>query len=395
MAWSESLTLVIHWSRFGPYHLARLQATSAQLRAYRVRVIGLETASRDEVYAWREERVSTDFERYTAFPGRSFERIPVHRMWWGLRRLLGVTNPDVIAISGYSSRDAQVLLGWCKLHRRPAILMSVSKVDDVLRVKWKELAKKLIVRRFSAALCAGTRHRAYLEQLGMARERIVTGYGAVDNDYFGQRADQVRQQPAAFRHLPSLEISTPFFLASSRFIQRKNLHGLLIAYQRYREQSQVCGLSPWRLVVLGDGEERGNLERLIVERDIEEVTFPGFRQIDELPAYYGLARAFIHPALQEQWGLVVNEAMASGLPVLVSERCGCATDLVRDGDTGFKFDPENVEAMASLMVACTCGEVDLVSLGQAARVHISQWGLERFAQAMYEALVIAADSRGA
>ena len=77
---------------------------------------------------------------------------------------------------------------------------------------------------------------------------------------------------------------------------------------------------------------------------------PGFKQYDELPIYYGLAGAFIHASTTEQWGLVVNEAMAAGLPVIVSERCGCAPDLVENGRNGFTFDPYDVDALTHLML---------------------------------------------
>jgi glycosyltransferase involved in cell wall biosynthesis len=99
-----------------------------------------------------------------------------------------------------------------------------------------------------------------------------------------------------------------------------------------------------------------------------------------LPAYYGLANAFIHASTTEQWGLVVNEAMASGLPVLVSNRCGCATDLVQEGVNGFTFDPHNVEQLAQLMLKISaCQDVRMSAFGDASRTIISKWGPERFA----------------
>src|SRR5206468_501416 len=100
-------------------------------------------------------------------------------------------------------------------------------------------------------------------------------------------------------------------------------------YARYR---MAAGPGAWSLVVLGDGVLRGDLEQLRTELNLgDHVLFPGFKQYDELPAYYGLATAFIHASMVEPWGLVVNEAMAAGLPVLVSARCGCAWDLVEEG----------------------------------------------------------------
>jgi glycosyltransferase involved in cell wall biosynthesis len=223
----------------------------------------------------------------------------------------------------------------------------------------------------------------------MASERILLGYDVVDNEYFGKSVEQVRTNRSAFRHLPGLGSEVPFFLASSRFIRRKNLHRLVLAYHLYRKRSSAEGVVPWRLVILGDGEERENLEHLVAKENIAGTTLAGFRQIEDLPAYYGLASTFIHPALQEQWGLVVNEAMASGLPVLVSERCGCVPELIREGENGFAFDPEDAEALAELMLRYASGEVDLSALGEAARCHMRQWGPDRFAQGMCDAVTLA------
>ena len=117
--------------------------------------------------------------------------------------------------------------------------------------------------------------------------------------------------------------------------------------------SELCPppSAPWSLVLLGDGPLKSDLCRLISDLRLDAcVHLPGFKQYHELPVYYGLASAFVHASTTEQWGLVVNEAMASGLPVLVSNRCGCAQDLVKEGVNGFTFDPCNVEQLAQLML---------------------------------------------
>jgi glycosyltransferase involved in cell wall biosynthesis len=169
--------------------------------------------------------------------------------------------------------------------------------------------------------------------------------------------------------------SGPYFLASNRFVERKNLKGLIRAYARYVESFQG-GKKVWPLVLLGDGELRGELEALSGELGLITagglshggaehaegahlklktpstgglVVFAGFRQIEELPAFYAGAGAFVHPAFEEPWGLVINEAMASGLPVLSSRNVGAAEELVVDGKTGYLFDPRNIEEMANAM----------------------------------------------
>lgn len=381
------VTLAIHWPRFGPYHIARLEAVQ-KLEQESMRVVGLEIASSDALYGWREETAPTRFERYVVFPECSYDDIPWAKMWQRAYVVLNVLDPDVLAINGYSSADAWVLLAWCRMRGRPAILMSESWAEDAQRDVVTQSIKRLVVGQFAAGLCGGARHRAYLEQLGMDPEQIFAGYDAVDNHYFESEADRTRREPDLVRHLPGLEEPGPFFLASSRFIPRKNLDLLLQAYQLYRLLvTRQSGTTPlWRLVILGDGEMRCRLEAWVRDKGVEGVTFPGFRQIDELPAYYGLAGAFIHPALREQWGLVVNEAMAAGLPVLVSERCGCAPDLVRPGQNGFTFDPEDARTLSELMFCIASGEIDLVKMGKTSRSLISQWGPENFAQGMVDSV---------
>ena len=385
------IILAMHWPRFGPYHLARLNAAFQELKPAGIEVVGLETANQDKTYAWRQESGPTIFERHVAFPGRTYEQISPLLIWKGMMSVLDRIDPQAIAICGYSTHDAWSALAWCKLHRRAAILMTDTKWDDAPRTVWKEGLKRRVVRQFATALCGGSLHRKYLEQLGMKPERIFEGCAAVDNDYFWQGAERARQNPDAYRSLPGLESPEPFFLASARFIKCKNLDGLLRAYVRYRRRSANTGksLTPWRLVILGDGVERDALEHLVYSESIQGVSFAGFRQIEELPIYYGLASVFIHPAYKDTWGLVVNEAMAAGLPVLVSNRCGCAPDLVSDGNNGFTFSPEDVTALADLMMKVSSGQVNLQAMSLAARNRIGERGPKRFAQGLYGALQVA------
>ncbi len=159
------------------------------------------------------------------------------------------------------------------------------------------------------------------------------------------------------------------------------------AYALYRKRA---GDQAWSLVILGDGELRPQLEEERGRLGLNQwVLMPGFKQYEELPAWYGLASGFVHASTVEQWGLVVNEAMATGLPVLVSKRCGCARDLVREGVNGFTFDPFDVEELSRRMYDLAHGDVDRASMGRASREIIAHWGPERFAQGLEAAVEIA------
>lgn len=317
-----------------------------------------------------------------------------------LSAALSAIDPDFVAVPGWSGREAIAAMQWCVAHRRPAILLSESTGWDEARSGWKEWVKKRVIALCSSALAGGTAHADYLADLGMPRDRIFLGYDAIDNDYFAKGAATARTQRAQLSSIFQLP-SSPFFLASARFIEKKNLPRLLQAYGRYREIHQKSEVrsqeseskntnssKAWDLVLLGDGPLRSDLCSLISDLRLQHsVLLPGFKQYTDLPAYYGLASAFIHASTTEQWGLVVNEAMASDLPILVSNRCGCAKDLVRESGNGFTFDPENVEQLAQLMLRLAASPSPrLADMGDASRQIISNWGPDRFATGLKQAV---------
>jgi glycosyltransferase involved in cell wall biosynthesis len=137
----------------------------------------------------------------------------------------------------------------------------------------------------------------------------------------------------------------------------------------------------WSLVILGDGVPRMRLESLCLRLGVKDaVVMPGFRDYDELPVFYGLAGAFIHASTTEQWGLVVNEALASRLPVIVSNRCGCAPELVEAGRNGFTFNPYETEELVGLMLQVASMTTDeRASMGHVSGEIISRWTPDTFA----------------
>jgi glycosyltransferase involved in cell wall biosynthesis len=266
--------------------------------------------------------------------------------------------------------------------------MSASTAKDAHRIWWRERIKSRVVSCFHAGLVGGERHEAYLSQLGMDEDSIFLGYDAVDNDHFYARSGEVRDTRQDLR--TRLQLPEQYFLSTCRFVPKKNLPRLVEAFGHYRENVPDF---PWDLVILGDGPEKSSLERKINDAGLEDcVHLPGFKQYDELPAYYGLAGAFVHASTREQWGLVVNEAMAAGLPVIVSERCGCAPDLVEEGRNGFTFDPYDPSALAGLLERVAHGDVNREEMGRASQEIIGNWGPERFATGLRKAAEVALEA---
>ena len=376
----QKLAIIFH--RFGPYHLARLAAAAA-----RFDLLAVEESAETAEYAWEAVHAAREgFQRVTLLGAGERPARPAAEIGRRLRRLIDGHRPAAVAVPGWSDPAALTALAWGAACGTPVVLMSESTAWDQPRSPGREWVKRRLVRLGAAGLVGGTPHADYLAALGMARERILPGYDAVDNAHFATGADAARARDAETR--ARLGLPARFFLASSRFLPQKNLPTLLRAFAAYRQQTTAPA---WDLVLLGDGPERGTVSALPAELGVADaVHLPGFRQYDELPAYYGLAGAFVHAATSEPWGLVVNEALASGLPVLVSDRCGCASDLVVNGENGYPFDPANPALLATLMERLAAGAPEARAvMGAAGRRHVANWGPETFGRNLARAVELA------
>jgi glycosyltransferase involved in cell wall biosynthesis len=375
------MKLALIFDHFGPYHRLRLRAAAGRMDA-----TGVECHSRSRDYAWNAVKaegppIVTVMEE--AQPASAKE--PTGSFSSRLGNTLAKLEPDVVAIPGWSAVESLAALRWCLRHSVPAVLMSESSMHDEPRRWWKEAIKRQLITLFAAGLVGGSQHRIYLEALGMGADAIFPGYDVVDNTYFSEATGQIRANQT---REDAPHENTKSFLASARFVEKKNLHRLLDAFASYRKQAEAGKPGPhWTLTLLGDGPLRASLEQQIRRLGLGEfVTMPGFLQYEDLPRFYAGASAFIHASTTEQWGLVVNEAMAAGLPVLVSNRCGCALDLVQEGVNGFTFDPFDVELIARAMLRMAELPCDQrAMMGHASEKHISLWGPDRFADGLTRA----------
>src|SRR6266581_8679833 len=382
-----SVAVVFH--HIGPYHHARLNAA-----ADRLSVTGIEWSAKG-YDVWGAAATPARYHKVSLFP-EATDQFPgsaeLRRAFWSA---LEQTNPEVVAVNGWNNFGSLIAADCCMRRGIPMVVMSESSRQDEPRTWWKEAIKRRIIGLYSAALVGGQRHVEYLEELGMPRERVFTGYDVVDNHYFRQKAEEVRSQRLEVRQ--KCVLPENYFLASARFVEKKNLPRLIQAYAEYRQRSEVRDRksdisdqhSPWDLVVLGDGPLKTDLCRLISDLRLNEhAHLPGFKPYDELPVYYALANAFVHASTTEQWGLVVNEAIASGLPVIVSERCGCVPELVQGN--GFTFDPTNEhELTARLLKVASLSDEERKRFGDNSYRIAANFAPERFGEGLERAASVA------
>jgi len=223
----------------------------------------------------------------------------------------------------------------------------------------KRLYLKHIFSKCQSFLTVGTKNREYYLANGISEDRLFSMPYAVDNDYFASRAtgDAVSNVRAQL----GMEENQKMILFAGKLIGRKHPEILLEAWRR---ASWPVGPAPI-LVFTGDGEMRGALETSAPEN----VKFTGFKNQSELPGFYAAADLFVLMAEREPWGLAVNEAMASGTGVIVSDQVGAGFDLVTP-KTGVQLPVGDVAGLASALAACLEKSDEL---GRAAKAKISEW----------------------
>jgi glycosyltransferase involved in cell wall biosynthesis len=377
----------ITFDNLGPYHVARIRGA-----ADHVDVVAVEVAARSTDYSWDRPELPGGLER-VVLTERPEDRRDSGRLAALIERKVAPLGLDAIAVPGWSSLASLRLTHWATRRRIPVIGMSDSNAWNQRRKPAAEAIKRGIVAHYAAGMGMSTSHADYLVALGMPRDAVFFGYDAVDNDYFDSTARAVRAAPFLPARVAAIlpeAARGAYFLVPNRFIEVKNLPRLLRAYAAFRA-GRRDDPADWPMVLVGDGDERPAIEALRAELGLERhLHMPGFAQYGELPDYYGTAGALVQASLSDTWGLVMNEAMASGLPVAVSERCGCAEVLVRDGVNGVVFDPFSQEAITAALQRIAAA--DLAAMGEESRAIIADWGPDRFGSGIAEAARLAVEA---
>lgn len=256
-------------------------------------------------------------------------------------------RPDVIISGGYNYLASWQSQRWAKSAGVPFLLWCESTSHDRRnRRSMVESLKMKFFRSCDAFVVPGKSSSEYVSQMrsGMSAASSVPIFiapNAVDNDLFSEGAR--RAVSISVRLRTQLGLPERYFLYVGRLVEQKGVLDLLNAYASLSPdlRAQVG------LVFVGDGPLRSELESLARRIFPGSVHFPGFIQRDELAAHYSLAECFVLPTHSDPWGLVVNEAMACGLPIICTAVAGCAADLVLEN--GRVIDSENTYQLAGAM----------------------------------------------
>ncbi|HSW00686.1 MAG TPA: glycosyltransferase family 4 protein [Sedimentisphaerales bacterium] len=324
------------------------------------------------------------------FPQGDLRQLSGRTMAAAVERKLNDLTPDVVMAGAIAFPSGAAAVRWARRNQRAVVIFDNVRAEDVPRSPITEYVKRRFYTHIDAMLIPAESHVRSFVQWGVPRERMHFGLNVVDNPSFTTRAAALRPHANEFRGKNGL--ASRFFLGVGRLVDKKNWIICLEAYRQYR---RACQGPSWGLVLVGDGPERDRLQKMVVAQAIPDVYISGPIHGDALIAYYAAAGALVLPSLYgETWGLVVNEAMACGLPVLVSEQCGCAETLVHDGINGWRFSPDKPEQLAERMLQMSgLSEQDYQKMVSASQEMIRPWGLERFVEGAMAAIEACKDVR--
>lgn len=319
----------ILWSRYKGRVFSALHAL-AQAAGEDVRFFQMAETEGDRVALGAVELAYHQYPHELLYRG-AIERVPrwrsVPRFFW---RAL-TSGADFVVIAGYASPQDWAQLAGLMLRRTPRGVFCDSTLGES-RPGWlRGRAKRFFFRRADLIFCYGERAREMALHFGARSETLVRRCqaAALPDDYDPAAVSALRRRHGA-----------PRFLYVGRLAEEKNLGVLLAAFRAFHAEYPAAELR-----LAGDGPLRTRLEAAAGPG----VAFTGALDQDMLAAEYLAATALVLPSLREPWGLVVNEALSYGCPVLVSDRCGCVPELVRPGLTGLAFDPLDADDLLGAM----------------------------------------------
>jgi glycosyltransferase involved in cell wall biosynthesis len=380
----ETLAIVFH--QFAPYHVDRIAATHSVI-GRSVRVIGIELSDISTMYSWeRTERVP--FPRVTLFPSENWQKItPIRRMFKLLLCLRRVKARSVFLIN-YHLLDTFLSALILRISGVHVYIMMASKLTDRPRVIWKEGLKRILFFPYVGGIASGRAHLSYLDFLGVGTKNFRTGLDTLSVSRVRERSgSDPAPQGTAFAHR--------HFTIIARMVPEKDIPTALHAYALYRRLCRERGTAARDLVLCGEGPEKDGIQKIVQENDIRSVIFLGHLEEPEICKALASTLALILSSRSETWGLVINEAVAMGVPVLCSDICGAGDELVRVGMNGFIFHVGASEELAELMILVSSCEEEWkrMSLGSLRLAPMAD--SSRFAHAVASLLQLQTDSDSA
>ena len=312
----------------------------------------------------------------------------------GLNRFWGLLNPGVVRWIVNQHYDAVLVYGWSRATNlmaigaafatnMPVLLRGETNLLNSLSSFKKGLKSAVLKPLFAATsgfLSIGRHNSEFYGAWGVPMQKIHLAPYSVDNEYWLAQATKFSGHKSQLKCDLGFGPGTPIILFSGKLISMKRPLDLLQAFE------SVSKKLPSGLVFLGDGQLRGQLEAYVRDRRLTNVKFVGFKNQTELAPYFAMSDVFVLPSGFEPWGLVLNEALCFGLPVIASDKVGATGDLVQHGINGFVYSAGDVAALTARLEELLGNPTLRHSAGQASGKLIQKWGIPQIVEGVLECL---------
>jgi glycosyltransferase involved in cell wall biosynthesis len=318
-------------------------------------------------------------ETFVFLDGWSFhlgQERPVHVNPGVLKELTGNSH-DLIVTGGYSQPTTMAALLWAKSRRLPYGLRSESNLllpRGKVKRRLKQQLLKPLLKDASVAFAIGSLSREYLKRYGVPEARIFTYPNTPDVEFISSRTDRYRADKDQLRQELGI-VASKVILFVGKLVKRKRPQVLVQALHQLETDSTTS--SDLQLIIIGEGPERGNLLRTVRELGTDRVSLLGYRKPADILKYYAISDLFVLPSAYETWGVVVNEAMASRLPVVVTEQVGAAADVVERGMNGYVVPVDDAEALCHAMKLILMDSKLQQRMGRRSFEIIREWNYDR------------------
>lgn len=360
---------------FRIYWPARLNALSEALTSRGDSLEVIEIAGKGSPYAFAKNQNESYslLKWHILFPEAKPEELTGKQIEPVLFHMLDDINPDVIIAGAIAFPSGALAVRWGQLHKTRIISFDDQPIGSLQRSPLVNFIKQQVYNGIDAMFYSSEDLIPTGEFWKFNQDQMFFGVDVVDNNFWNQPTD-------------SSNTLGRYFLTVGRQIPRKNLSTLMKAYTSY-----VNAVGPYEainLVLTGEGEEQEMLRSNATWHGLDKkVTFLPFKPQQELVGLYQQAEALCMPSKSETWGLVINEAMAAGCPVIASNQCGATGVLVEDGVNGYRFDCEDVAALTDCMKKFHSLTPEQKQRMKAhAKKTISHWGLNKFSSSLLQAI---------
>lgn len=361
------MRVVILHTDFRVYWKGRLHYLKKFLNDRKVDFYAVELFGKGSPYAFDQyEQAGTWWT--CLFPDQGVQDLSPDSIKQALFSKLDEIDPDIIIGGSIVFFSGALGIRWAKQHKKKFVMFDDGKPSHIKRNFLVQSIKDIITNQADGLWLPSEEYNKEYSNLDGNKILFFHGYNCIDNRLF--RSDKKRT------------FDTRSIICVARLVPVKNIDGLLKAWRIVEENK-----TGYKLILIGHGPKYEQLNTIVSDNKLTNVVFAGAISNEELTEYYHNADAFILPSLYESWGLVVNEAMAAGLPVLLSRKINAINSLLQEGINGFSFDPSNSDDMTeAIMKYINLEEKEKVSMSESSLRIINTMSYENMGMQLYSAI---------